>query len=418
MRKILAICLKDFTLTFRDRSALILMLAAPFLLTLGMGLVTGSFSTQSGTGLQDVPVAVVNQDAGALGLFIFQTLDSQELADLLEVSTSTDPAAARQAVIDDAVAAAVIIPAGFSTGLIPDPATGLVGAAAPLEVFSNPGRPISSSAVRSIVAETVSRLETITIGGQVAMRQMVTSGRIPLDQLASEAEEIGRRMALSGQENTLLSLHVQQQQEQRRPSALAYLAPAMAMIFLMYTVSQGGRAILAERELGTLARLIVSPTSSAQVLTGKLLGIFTNGLAQMVILVAGSALIFRLDWGSPLAVGVLLVAVVSAATGYGVLLASLARNPWQVTSLGTALMLLFGILGGAFIPVSNFSPLLRTLSKITPNMWAQESFTLLANGGRLADLSSALLALLALTLVLFTLAFALARRRWASGFLI
>ena len=41
MRKILLIGWKDVILAFRDRAALILMLAAPFVLTVGLGAVTG-----------------------------------------------------------------------------------------------------------------------------------------------------------------------------------------------------------------------------------------------------------------------------------------------------------------------------------------------------------------------------------------
>ncbi|MCZ7667658.1 MAG: ABC transporter permease [Chloroflexi bacterium] len=58
------------------------------------------------------------------------------------------------------------------------------------------------------------------------------------------------------------------------PNTLAYFAPSMAVAFLMYTVSVGGRSILAEREEGTLARLLASPTSATQVMGGKVSGIF------------------------------------------------------------------------------------------------------------------------------------------------
>jgi len=44
MLKTFLIGIKDMKLAFRDRAALIFMLLAPFLLTLGMGLVTGRFS--------------------------------------------------------------------------------------------------------------------------------------------------------------------------------------------------------------------------------------------------------------------------------------------------------------------------------------------------------------------------------------
>ena len=44
MKKILQIGWKDLRVIFRDRAALILMLLAPFAMTIGMGLVTGTLT--------------------------------------------------------------------------------------------------------------------------------------------------------------------------------------------------------------------------------------------------------------------------------------------------------------------------------------------------------------------------------------
>ncbi len=190
----------------------------------------------------------------------------------------------------------------------------------------------------------------------------------------------------------------------------------MAVVFLMYTATQGGRSILAERQSGTLARLLATPTTVFEVLGGKVLGIFVTGLAQMVVLVLASALLFRLDWGSPLAVGVLLVATVAASTGWGILLASVAKTPWQVSSLGTAMMLLFGMVGGSFVPLQNVAPVVRLVGNLTPNAWTIDGFTILASGGTLADLAEPILWLLGMAVLLFGLSIVLAGRRWASGF--
>ena len=61
-------------------------------------------------------------------------------------------------------------------------------------------------------------------------------------------------------------------------------------MFLMYTVTYGGRSLLAERSQGTLPRLLISPTATAQVLGGKVLGIFFTGVAQVGILILASAI--------------------------------------------------------------------------------------------------------------------------------
>ena len=96
MKKILIIGWKDFTVIWRDRAALILMLAAPFVLTLGLGFVSGRFSGET-SGLSDIPVVLVNQDQGALGQALVDVFASPDLAGLVLPSTLADPAAARAA---------------------------------------------------------------------------------------------------------------------------------------------------------------------------------------------------------------------------------------------------------------------------------------------------------------------------------
>ena len=114
MKKAFLIGWKDVKLAFRDRAALLLMLAAPFLLTLGLGLVTGRFSGSSSTGISDIPFVIVNQDEGQLGTELVKLFESEDMADLLEPSSASDPVAARQAVDEDKLAAVIVIPAGFS----------------------------------------------------------------------------------------------------------------------------------------------------------------------------------------------------------------------------------------------------------------------------------------------------------------
>ena len=83
MRKLLLIGIKDLKLIFRDRAALVFMLLAPFLLTIGMGFVTGRFSGSSG-GLSDIPVVIVNLDQEQLGNALAPIVDDarQELRSL------------------------------------------------------------------------------------------------------------------------------------------------------------------------------------------------------------------------------------------------------------------------------------------------------------------------------------------------
>lgn len=416
MTKILAIGWKDLIILFQDKGALALMLAAPFVLTLGLGLVTGAFARDGrSSGLGDIPVILVNLDEGPLGEALVELFYSDELATLMKPETAVSPQTARQQVDDDRVAAVVIIPAGFSAWVLPDGQTGQVGEAAAIELYANPARPISAGVVGSVVEGFISQVESSLTSVNVSVAQLVMNGRLNPTNMA-EMIAIGqamgeRQFAQIGKRAAIIQIErVGAAEATAETNPLAFIAPGMAVAFLMYTVSLGGRSILAERDRGTLARLLASPTSGAQVMGGKVVGIFLTGAAQVSVLIVASALLFGLRWGNAPGVVLLIICVAIAATGWGLLLASVASRPNQVANYGTALMLTFGIIGGSFVtlPPSGF---VTQLGKITPNAWAISGFGALAQGGSLADILPDLAALLVMAAVLFAIAAFIFQRR-------
>lgn len=404
MIKTFLIGIKDLRLVFRDRAALILMLAAPFLLTLGMGLVTGRFSGNT-SGIADIPVVIVNQDDGELSTALVDLFNSEDLADLVEPTLSVSPEAARLQVEEDKAAAAIIIPAGFTRSIIPkqeDFAAGNTPEVVEIELYANPTRPTSAGIIKSILDEFMSRVEEGSIGAQTSILQLMLSGRISPEQAQAVGEEMGQNLQNAAESNTLsITLNTTTQGEEVEFDVLAYLAPGMALMFLMYTVSYGGRSILAEKTQGTLPRLLVSPTNSAQILGGKVFGIFLTGVAQMLILIGGTSLLFQLKWGDPLGVLILVLVAVFGATGWGMIITALARTTAQVSNTGTAVMLIFGILGGSFLQLDQMPASIQMMSRIAPNSWALDGFTTLALGGTLADLSAPITALLTMGILLF-----------------
>ena len=413
MKKLILIGWKDLRIAFRDRAALIFMLAAPLALTVGMGFVTGQFSGGSSSGLSAIPVALVNEDEGQLGQALVDTFLSEDLAELVQATTSTDVAAARAQLEADEIAAVVIIPAGFTDSILPNQATGQTGPLATIEVYTNPARPISSDVVQSIVASFINQVETGLVGAQVAVTQLLVTGLITPQDAPAAGLALGQRMASAGSSGQLIRLETADsgtagsgadESDAMAFDPLAYIAPGMALLFLMYTVTYGARSLLSERDEGTLPRLMVSPTGASQVLGGKMFGIYVTGLAQMGILMLGNRFLFGLNWGNPLAVMALILAVVAGATGWGILLASFARNPSQVSSIGSAVMLLFGILGGSFVSANAFPAWLQTVRLVTPNAWALDGLTELALGGTLADTLPYVGALLLMAAVLFAIA--------------
>lgn len=412
MKKVLLIGWKDVTLAFRDRAALVLMLLAPFALTLGLGFVTGHFSGSGGSGISSSPVILVNQDGGQLGNALVSEFQSQELATLVVPQVVDDPALARQSVDDDKAAAAVIIPHGFTDSIVPAQGSLPGSDVVQIVVYSNPTRPTSAGVIKTIVEEFVGRVEVGRVAGQVAVTQLIAHGLVTAQDAARVAGEVALRMANAAQDSSAITLEsVAGGTQAVTFDALAYMAPGMALMFLMFTVSNGGRTLLTERAQGTLPRLLVSPTSTVQVLGGKVLGIFPTGVAQMFILILASALLFHLSWGAALPVLVLVLAAVVAAVGWGMLITALARTSGQVSALGSALTLTFGMLGGTFINMDNMPAWFRALSKVTPNAWGMDGFVTLALGGRLADIRTPVAALLAMGALLFSIAVLILNRR-------
>jgi ABC-2 type transport system permease protein len=410
MRKLILIALKDIKLIFRDPPALLMMLAAPFALTLGLGFVTGQFGG-SASGIGNIPVALVDQDGGQLGGALVELFQSEELSELVTVTLFDEPAEAYRQVDGDLFAAAVVVSAGFTDSIIPPAGATLPGPEVQIQVYGNPTRPTGVGVVKTILEEFVSRLEVARAAGTVTVTQLVAGGLVPPEQAAALAAAAGERQAGASGEGTVTLVSNVSEAAGVTFNPLAYIAPGMALMFLMFTASNAGRTLLVERDHGTLPRLLVSPTASAQVLAGKIFGVYLTGAAQMLILILASTLFFGLQWGDPLAVLALVLAAVFGATGWGLLITALARRPGQVAAIGSALMLIFGILGGSFVDLELMPAWVQAVSKITPNAWGLDGFTTLALGGGLELIGAPLLALAVMGLALFGAALLFFNRR-------
>ncbi|MFN2133215.1 MAG: ABC transporter permease [Anaerolineae bacterium] len=410
MLKIILIGLKDVRLAIRDRAALIMMLLAPFLLTLGLGAVTGRFSGGSTMGISHIAVILINQDGKQLGNALVELFQSQDLDELIDATVSEDATAAYRQVDDDQAVAAILVPAGFTESIIPPPGQAEPGSPVQIELYDNPTMPTSVGVVKSILDAFVSQVEAERVGNQVILAQLLDSGLIQAQDVGRVAQELGPSNPAAGSASITLN-NITSGGKQVSFDVLALLSPGMALMFLMYTVSNGGRTLLAERDQGTLPRLLVSPTTAVEVLGGKMVGIYLTGTLQMLVLIGGTSMLFGVRWGDSDAVQALVLAAVFAAVGWGMFITAIARTPSQVSMVGTAVMLTFGILGGTFVNLDAMPTWFRYISKITPNAWGLEGFTTLALGGTLPDILTPILALLAMGLILFAIAVLLFNRR-------
>jgi ABC-2 type transport system permease protein len=143
------------------------------------------------------------------------------------------------------------------------------------------------------------------------------------------------------------------------------------VFFVLMVALSGAGGIIEERELGTLRRLMATPSTRGQIVLGKVLGVASVSAFEAAVLVGFGALIFGVPWGSsPLAVGLTLGALVLASTGLGVMLSGLAKTRSQLSAVVPVVSTAMAMLGGCYWPVDITPPLMQKIALIIPTGWA------------------------------------------------
>jgi ABC-2 type transport system permease protein len=182
-----------------------------------------------------------------------------------------------------------------------------------------------------------------------------------------------------------------------------------AILFMTFAMATGGTTILRESRNWTLQRIVTTPTPRWVFMGGKLAGIYTTGVIQMILLILATTLIARLMgregsvWGTNIpGVALMILAVVFAATSLGLLIAALAQTPEQAATYNNVVIFLLGMLGGSFLPIEGLPAALKILPKFTLNFWGIDGFFDLAfDNAPISQISTNLLVLVAMGIVLF-----------------
>jgi ABC-2 type transport system permease protein len=426
--KTLAIALKDTLTRFRDRNAILLMIAAPLLISLVMGAAFGGQGAAASP-ISEIPLIIVNADKDGLGadfddIYAEIEVDTSEgEKPLFTVTAMTDKDAALQQVELGETRGVVYIPAGFSARL--QAAADPEGARSPVvvEVYTDPAANVSPAIIRGVTSRIANGFNAAIIGSEVAVAQLTdtldNAAEPPSPEVLANLGNLDKILADLGAEfggtaggRVTVSAGLVGKSEDF--NLLNYFVPSMAIFFLLFAVFDSTQSILEEERDGTLHRMMTTPTGRAEILLGKIGGAFLTGILQFTVLVIVSGLVFRVDWGGdPLAMTLLVLGTVAAATSLGTFVASFARSVSQAAVLGSVITLVSAILGGNFIDFRALPEWLIPISKLTINRWAMGGFyNLMIAGLRLPDILPNVAFLFGLAAVFFTLALVLFNRRF------
>jgi ABC-2 type transport system permease protein len=369
VRALFGIASVELRRRMRNRSALITAIVAPLAMAVVFGLLVGGGASFQAT------IGVADEDASELSAsFVEDLLDIDEDAITF---VATDPGAARSAVDDGELDAAIVIPDGFG-----EQATAGQGGA--IEVVRDPRNEISAAVARSIAGEFADGISTRALAAVTLVG--ITGTAPPADALAG-LDETAARMS--------------EQAPGGRPlDAAAYFGASMSILFLFFTVAFAAQSLVAERSSGVLGRVLATGATPRAVVGGKVLAVCLLGLGSFVVVWLVTTLGFGARWGNTPAVLVTMLATVVAVGGVAMFVAGLASTPRQAESYASATAFVLALLGGNFLGPGQAPPLLEQLSRYTPNGQSLRAFTAVAtDGAGIADIAPNLAALVTIGVV-------------------
>jgi ABC-2 type transport system permease protein len=370
------IAVKDLRQKLRDRSVLLMAVLAP----LGLAFLFSTMLPSQDT--FHTAYAVVNLDGGEIAKGLVDgPLAGLQAAGVADLTTLTTEADARAAVDAGDVAAAIVIPVGFTAAV-------QAGAPAQLLVIGGPSS-LSAEIARSVLAGFGSQVTAVQVAVGTAL---AAAGEAPDPSLARELAAA----AIAAPAPIVLTTG---ETADRTASSKTYYGASMAVMFVFFAAQFGVLSLLAERRNGTLARMLAAPIAPATILLGKVLVSMVVASISMTVIVLATTFLMGADWGDPLAVAALVLAVALAASGIATLIVGFAKTEEQAGSFIAVVALTLAVFGGSFFPMSQAPEAMTALSFLTPHAWFLRGVNDLAAGGGIAVVGPSLAVLVAVGVI-------------------
>jgi ABC-2 type transport system permease protein len=144
---------------------------------------------------------------------------------------------------------------------------------------------------------------------------------------------------------------------------------AFLFVFLLTAVS-----FLRERTAGTLERLMVTPTTRAELVLGYVAGFGIFAVMQAAVILLVTLFVLRVENAGNLALVLLLVvAVTVGAANLGIFLSTFARTELQAVQFIPIVIVPQGLLSGVIWPVDSFPRWLQGVAHVLPLTYSNEA---------------------------------------------
>jgi len=379
----LRIAWKDLVELFRNRLGLVLLILMPLFMMVMVGFIYPS----SGTTATNLPVAIVNEDAGfnnstiASQAFIMTLQQINSHSSMMALSNASSAADIKSMVQKGDIEGGIIIPSNFTASF----ATGQQGT---LIIVTDQSNPQVSAVIQGTLSAVFTQMGT-------ALAQMNVQNLNPaLNSTTSLAVVQPYKITMQGV-------------VAGTPSYFDFIAPGiMAMTVMMSVMTGLPVAISQEKEVGTLDGMMVAPINRLSIILGKTLAQTARGLLQgVVILILAAGLFGVVINGSILLVFALLLLGVFSFVGLGIVITSFAKDQETAQMAMMTLMFPMMFLSGVFFPIQQMPWYMQDISKVLPLTYASQALRkVMVLGAGIPDITTELAVLIGFGIVMTAIA--------------
>ena len=424
--KALDIAFKDMLRSSRNLSVWIFGLVVPLLMSGIFYFAFGGLGDEGGFNLAVTNVVVVNQDQPAAqaggfsaGQILADFVRSDGLKSILAVTEMSDATSARAAVDRQEAGVAVIIPAGL-TAAMTNP-----GERAVVELYQDPTLTLGPGIVKGVVSQFVDGLAGSKVAAEVAYAQLAGHGlaadAATAQAIALEYGQWAQALGSSQQGATNALTEVRRPAETESTdvvtNVVSMIMAGMLVFYAFFTGAASAQNIVQEEQDGTLARLFTTPTPTSAILSGRMIATFVTLILQVTVLLAASALLFKVNWGQPVPMVLVATSMIFLSASFGLFLASLLKDTRQSGVVYGGVLTMMGMVGmiGIFtaqVPGST-GGVFEAVSLLVPQGWAVRGWQLIQAGGGVGDVLVTLLVMVGLAAIFFAVGLLRFRKRFA-----
>jgi len=381
IRQIYAMTVKELALLRHDRQALALLFAMPvfFIFTMSITL-QGVF--EIGSSAHPVEILIVKHDRGREadqviadlanidGIVIIETVEAQRLtrqsaenlikkgkADLalhFKASFSEHIASGFEGPGEPKTAMALIVDPSMHPQLLASLRASIQGIVERRSVLSR---------LPDLLRQEINQL---AIEDQADMAPTLNEFKPQLEQFLAALNLESQRF----KPFLLPIIPLRSDNSHRKPSSTEQNVPGYTIFGVFFIVLTLASSFIQEKNDGTFQRLLTAPLYKAAFIIGKLVPYYLVNLVQIALMFTVGVVFFNLHLGNVPALLMVSLTLSAAASGLGLLVATLGKTKAQVDGLAVMLAITLSAIGGMMVPAFIMPRLMQTLSWFTPHAWA------------------------------------------------